>query len=455
MKELVRSALQWLAETRLARSVLDTLFRGKARRHVADLDQQMVGRCQDRTLLGLVHKAHTTRFGRDHDFRRIRTADDFQRLVPLRTPAQLWREYWQPTFPNLGGATWPGPIPYLAVAAQQTGPLPYVPVSPALWAAQQTAALTALAFVLHARPRTRLCTGRLCLLGTGANLTPLGEVGAGNTLEAMAVRDLPPLLQPYAVPVPQESAASNGAADDHLLANMAERAAWLPVTCISGTTDRLTSFLAHARRVTGHERIADIWPRLSAILYARGAIDVDRRDLVSAVRSPEVCLLEMYFRPEGAVAVEDPRHGQLRLLPNHGVYFEFVPVDQLGKPQPRRYSAAEVQRDLPYALALSSPAGIWACLVGSVVRFERLDPPLLRLVEVGAIRELATLAADNGLSVGAAQGASAPLGAAYPTPPAARRPLPVQPPHPRNGGSAAKPAGKPFHTPWSARVDRG
>src|SRR5205807_6780563 len=135
MKELVRSALLWLAETRLARSVADTIFRGRARSRILELDQHAFVRSQTRTLLGLVHRAHKTRFGRDHDFPRIRTASDFQRLVPLRTPAELWREYWQPAFPNLAGATWPGPIPYLAISSTQVnGSFPYIPVSPDLWA---------------------------------------------------------------------------------------------------------------------------------------------------------------------------------------------------------------------------------------------------------------------------------------------------------------------------------
>src|SRR5207253_6853955 len=130
MKQLVRSAFQWLADSRLARRVVDTLFRAKARRRIVELDRQSLARCQNRTLLGLVHKAHTTRFGRDHDFRRIRTLGDFQRLVPLRTPAELWREYWQPAFPNLAGSTWPGPIPYLAISSgPQTGAFPYIPVT--------------------------------------------------------------------------------------------------------------------------------------------------------------------------------------------------------------------------------------------------------------------------------------------------------------------------------------
>src|SRR5207245_5616378 len=125
----------------------------------------------------------------------------------------------------------------------------------------------------------------------------------------------------------------------------------------------------------------------AAVLYARAAADPERCRLESEIASPGIQCLEMYFRPEGAIAIEDPRHGRLRLLPDHGVYFEFVPVDQVGKPRTERYSAAEVKLGVPYALALSSPAGVWACLVGSIVRFEQQHPPLLHLVETRTLWE--------------------------------------------------------------------
>ena len=48
---------------------------------------------QERVLLGLVRKARSTRFGRDHDFGSIRSVADFQRAVPTRTYEMLWDEY--------------------------------------------------------------------------------------------------------------------------------------------------------------------------------------------------------------------------------------------------------------------------------------------------------------------------------------------------------------------------
>jgi hypothetical protein len=380
MKDLFRSAFQWLADTRLARGVLDTVFRGKARQRLVELDSQSVARCQNRTLLGLVNKAHATRFGRDHDFRRIRDVRDFRRLVPLRTPAELWREYWQPAYPNLGGATWPGAVPYLAISSSTTnGPFPYVPLTPELWAAQQTAALTALAFVMHASPRTRLCSGRTLLLGGTATLVPLQNRPGGESLEALAIRELPATLRRYASALSEDQTLD----DDRLMLDIAIRAARTPVTCLAGTTGRLARFFDHIRNVTGREAILDVWPRLSAVLYTAGSAEPETTGFLGSLRGTGVVLLEMCLQPEGAIALEDPRHRRLRLLPDLGVFFEFVPVDQVGKPSPERVSAAEVKLGVPYALALSSPAGVWACLIGSVVEFVARDPLLLRLVEQG------------------------------------------------------------------------
>jgi hypothetical protein len=435
MKQLVRSALQWIADTRLARNVVGTIFRARARRRMVELDHQALARCQSRTLLGLLHRAQGTRFGRDHDFPRIRNASDFQRLVPLRTPAELWRDYWQPAFPNLAGATWPGPIRYLAVSAGQgNGPFPYIPVSPDLWAVHQTAALTSLAFVMHARPGSRLCNGRLCLLGGGTTLTSIGSPAQADSLEAIAIRELPTVLQPYACTPPRPDNEAGASFDSRFVRDLAARSTRLPVTCIAGSFDRVMQFVTYVKRVSGRSRLADIWPGLAAVLYARAADDPERALLEKEIASPDLLCLEMYFRPEGAIAVEDPQHGRLRLLPDHGVYFEFVPVDQVGKLRPQRYSATEVKVGVPYALALSSPAGIWACLIGSVVRFERVDPPLLRLVETRMLWEPASPPEPQPLKLALSA-----------------RTFPSQPPHSRPGSGLAVAPGRPFRSAWSVR----
>lgn len=428
MKSLFRNTLQWLADSRLGRCLADALLKAKARRRLAELDQQSFDRCQKRTLLGLIHRARSTRFGREHDFRRIRSAEDFQRLVPLRTPAELWREYWQPAFPDFSGATWPGPIPYLAVSASaSSGQFPYIPFSPEMWAAQQTAALTALAFMMHARPKARFCAGRVFLLGGGTTLADLGDIKKLETLETLAIRKLPAALQPYAFST--GTVGNRAGLDEQLLASLAGRSALQPVTSIAGTAERLLAFFAHARRLTGHSQITEIWPQLAAVLYASSESFAARRQLVEELAGDAPLLIEMLVRPEGAIALEDPRYGFLRLIPDHGCYFEFVPMDDLGKSRPSRCSLSKARTGVPYALALSSPAGVWSCLIGCVIKFERLDPPLFHLVEGELLRSL-----------------PAPLQAPRHT---ATIPLPpAQPPHRRSVGRPVVLQGRSSRNAW-------
>src|SRR5262249_51562362 len=151
--------------------------------------------------------------------------------------------------------------------------------------------------------------------------------------------------------------------------------------CVTGRAEQLAAFFANLKNTTGRDRISEIWPQLAAVVYATGPRSPGRTRLAAELDSPGVLLMEAYLRPEGIVALEDPRHGLLRLLPNHGLYFEFVPVDEQGGSRPQRLTLGEVDSGVPYRLALTSPVGYWACLTENTLCFERLEPPLLRQVE--------------------------------------------------------------------------
>src|SRR5690606_38939000 len=117
------------------------LLRLYARRRAAALHRQDPAATQRRQLLRLVRRARDTRFGRDHDFAGIRDVADFQARVPIRRYEAFWSEYWEPTFPHLAGASWPGAIPYFALTSGTTsGKTKYVPVSREMIASNKWAA---------------------------------------------------------------------------------------------------------------------------------------------------------------------------------------------------------------------------------------------------------------------------------------------------------------------------
>jgi hypothetical protein len=393
---------------------MEALFRASSRCHLARFDRRAPTRCQNRILLGLLHQARATRFGRDHDFRRIRTVADFRRLVPLCTRADLWRQYWQPVYPHLGGATWPasGPDTKTNGEAGSLSPSRLVSVSD-LQAAHRQALRTALALVAHARPRARLLSGGL--------LFAEGEGPSNVTKRGSLPKTLPTLVRPY---------ARTGADAP------AERWAQLPVTCLAGSVEGLLPLLESIKQVRGKRCVRDVWPGLTAILYTRRSVEAPVDQL--RAEADGVLLLETTMRADGPIAVEDPRHGLLRLLYDHGVYFEFVPPDQADEPRCPRYGIGEVETGVPYELVVTSPAGLWACRTGRTVCLERLDPPLLRFLDT--IVPQPPLASEERLPGWADL---------------IRPTLPAEAFHLQNGDSPAVPPGSSFHSPWSILADLG
>lgn len=373
------SFLQRMAGAALVRRVADQGFHAYAQRRVARLDNLAADRIQRDTLLKLVRRAQNTRFGHDHGFDRIRSVEDYQRQVPLREYEAFWQEYWKASYPLLQGTTWPEHVPYFALSSGTTsGTTKYLPVSRDMLASNRKAALTTLSYFLNSHPGAGVFRGRIFFLGGSTNLSEVDAkasavVRAGD-LSGIAAVEISSLLRPYTFP-PLDLAL--GADWERKVQTLAEHSAKLPITVLSGVPSWILVLFERLKRVTGKDRITDIWPTLRLVIHGGTKFD-PYRTLFQRELGNNVALLETYPCSEGFVATEDPRHQLLRLVPDHGLFFEFVPVAELGKDRPTRHTVANLEPGVQYAVALTTCAGLWSYVLGDTVCFERRDPPLLR-----------------------------------------------------------------------------
>jgi len=360
----------------LIRRAADFAFARYAPRRARALDRLDAAVEQRHTLLRLVRHARDTRFGREHDFPSMRTVADYQRRVPLRDYDAFWQTYWQPAFPRLCDVTWPGLIPYFALSSGTTsGATKYVPVSREMLASNRTGARTALALFLAAHPGTPLFRGRLFFLGGSTDLTRLADGVLAGDMSGIVTRELSSLFRPCIFP-PLDLALMRDW--DRKIQLLAERSAALPITAVSGVPSWLLVLFDRLRQVTGRERLIDVWPTLRLVIHGGTRFDPYRALFRQIVGSDAVHFLEGYPASEGYVATEDPRHGLLRLLTDHDVFFEFVPVEELGSAAPARHTVGEVVPGVQYAVVMTTCAGLWSYVLGDTVCFERRDPPLLR-----------------------------------------------------------------------------
>ncbi len=350
-------------------------FHAYARRRTRKLAWADPVEVQRRGLLRLVRAARSTRFGVDHGFESIRSVADFQSRVPIRTYEALWDAYLKGHYPRFDDLTWPGRIPYLALTSGTTqGATKYIPVSWEMVASNRKAAKTMVAYHLASRPKSQLFRGKVFFLGGSTNLERPAEGVRQGDLSGIAAEEAGELLRPYTFP-PLDLALETDW--DRKLGLLAERSVREPITLIGGVPSWLLALFGRMLDLTGKSTIAEVWPGLELVVHGGVKFDPYRSSFDAILGDPKIRLQETYPCSEGFIAFGDPDTGLLRLVYDHGLFFEFVPVDELDSPAPTRHWLGNVQAGVNYAIVVSTCAGLWSHVIGDTVRFESTDPPLL------------------------------------------------------------------------------
>src|SRR5690606_880546 len=85
-----------------------------------------------------------------------------------------------------------------------------------------------------------------------------------------------------------------------------------------------------------------------------------------------------YPASEGFIAFQNSQNEKgLLLLPDSGIFYEFIPTDEYFNENPARISLEDVELDVNYALILNTNAGLWGYSIGDTVKFISKNPYLL------------------------------------------------------------------------------
>ncbi|MDX1408649.1 MAG: GH3 auxin-responsive promoter family protein, partial [Saprospiraceae bacterium] len=153
---------------------------------------------------------------------------------------------------------------------------------------------------------------------------------------------------------------------------------------ISGIPPWVLMYYERLLQASGKSTISEIFPNYR--LFVHGGVNYKpyARQL-EQLAGPRVDTLETYPASEGFIAYQDrwPYEG-LRLNVDSGIFFEFIPVEEVSSAEPTRLSLRDVETDTDYALVINSNAGLWGYNIGDLVRFVSLDPP--RIIVSGRIK---------------------------------------------------------------------
>jgi len=347
-----------------------------ARGHVLDRRSDHPQHIQERTLARLLRTAARTAFAREHGLARVRDVNRFRQRVPLRTYAQL-EPWFARALAGEGNVSWPGQIPYFGMSSGTTAGNKYLPISLAAVRQQQRGGFEPIAAFLRNGGQPDVLGGAAILLGGSTQLERrVSGAYVGDNTGIMA-RHVPRWLRDKQLP--SEAVRGIASWDDKLRA-LAEEAVTRDVRMIAGTpawfAGLFDAVLAVAeRRQLPARSIQDIWPRLR-LLTGGGVRYEPYRSLIEARVGKHVPYLDVYNATEGGImGVQDSLdEAAMLLLPDAGVFYEFIPIEELTAASPRRLALWEVEVDVVYALAVSTLSGLFGYLIGDCLRFVSTFP---------------------------------------------------------------------------------
>jgi hypothetical protein len=349
------------------------LYARYRRRQLGALDAAST---QAEQLRQLVFTARQTRFGREHDFGEIKSVADFQARVPLRRYEAFWQDYWQGAFPRLENLTWPGLIPYFAVSSGTTqGSTKFLPCSDAMVRSNRKAAADLLVHHIANRPHSRLLAGRSFMLGGSVDLVTQAPGVLSGDLSGIAARTMPWWASLRSFPPRELETISDW---EEKIDRFARAALNADIRAIGGVPSWMLIFFEKLAELKSQNSFHINMLNESFELLIHGGVNFDpyRDRFAQLLENTNVETREVYPASEGFFAIADRGDGDgMRLNLDHGLFYEFVPVDELDSANPTRHWIANAELGVDYALVVSTCAGLWAYVVGDMVRLVERAPP--------------------------------------------------------------------------------
>ena len=147
------------------------------------------------------------------------------------------------------------------------------------------------------------------------------------------------------------------------------------VTNISGVPSWMMSVLTRVMELTGAASLDEVWPNLEVFFHGGVAFTPYREQYKQLIRSPRMRYMETYNASEGFFGLQsDPADLSMLLMLDYGVFYEFIPLEEVGRADATVLPLWEVEAGRNYAIVISTSCGLWRYQIGDTVRFTSTRP---------------------------------------------------------------------------------
>lgn len=321
----------------------------------------------------LTSKAENTEWGREHSFASLSTYEDFAASSPVNTYEDL-KQAIDRMRQGERDILWPGQVRWYAKSSGTTNDKSkFIPVSKdGLKDTHYAGGRDAVTWYLGNNPHSRIFDGKALILGGSHAPNYNLKNSLVGDLSAILIENINPLVNLVRVPKKETALLADFELKRDRIAHEAIRE---NVTNLSGVPSWMLSVMNRVLEITGKDNLSEVWPNLEMFFHGGVAFTPYREQYKKLIPSANMHYMETYNASEGFFGIQDdPSDLSMSLMLDYGVFYEFIPMDEIENPNPHVLPLWGVETGKNYAMLISTSSGLWRYMIGDTVRFTSTNP---------------------------------------------------------------------------------
>jgi hypothetical protein len=363
--EIINSIMGWVMKKRI---------------HDINLFLKFPHEVQYELFLDLVRTAKKTEFGKQYGFQDINNLRAFKENVPIHTYEDIF-PFIQKLLNGKQNVLWPSEIKWFAKSSGTTNAKSkFIPVSQeALDDCHFKGGKDMLSIYFNNHPNSKIFTGKGLAVGGSQQINQFDTNSNSyyGDVSAVIMSNLPFWAQLARTPKLEIALMSEW---EEKIEKMAATTINENVTNIVGVPTWTVVLLQRILEITGKKHVLEVWPNLEVFIH--GAVSFDPYEALFKKLAPskKMNYLETYNASEGFFGIQDQTTSRdLLLMLDYGIFYEFIPTENLKDEHPETVGLEDVKIDKNYALVISTNAGLWRYMIGDTVKFTSLQPYRIRI----------------------------------------------------------------------------
>ena len=333
---------------------------------------------QEKVFKKLIKQAKNTAFGKDHNFKAIKSYNQFKTSVPVNDYEGL-KPYIERVVGGEANVLWKGKPLYFAKTSGTTSGAKYIPLTKASMPTHIKAARNALLLYIAETKNVDFVNGKMIFLQGSPELDEKNGIKTGR-LSGIVAHYVPNYLTKNRLPSWETNCIDDW---ETKVDAIVEETVSENMTLISGIPSWVQMYFEKLIESTG-KKVGELFPNFNLFVY--GGVNFEPyRNKFEARIGRKIDAIELYPASEGFIALQDSQQEKgMMLLVNNGIFYEFIPADEFFNENPTRISLADVKVGINYVIILNTNAGLWGYNIGDTIEFLSINPP--RIIVTGRIK---------------------------------------------------------------------